>query len=86
MPKAQVIVYSRPCCHLCDEAKEAIRQAGCNDHFDLEEIDIETSRELRLRYQFDIPVITIDGVEVFRHRVDGKKFRKLVLSSQVKHS
>mgnify|MGYP003909081731 CR=1 FL=1 len=79
MLKAHVIVYSRPGCHLCDEAKEAIKLAGCDESFELEEINIQTSRELLLKYQFDIPVIMIDGEEAFRHRVDSKKFRELML-------
>ncbi len=82
MSKAQVIVYSRPGCHLCDEAKEAIRMADCAERFTLEEINIESSRDLLLKYQFDIPVVTIDGVEAFRHRVDSENFRQLILSGQ----
>ena len=78
MPKAHVIVYSRPGCHLCDDAKEAIRAAGCDDPFTFEEVNIESSRELLLKYQFDIPVVTINSVEVFRHRVDPKKFKELL--------
>jgi glutaredoxin len=74
--KPHVIVYSRPGCHLCDEAKEAIRLAGCDEAFTLEEINIETSRELLLKYQFEIPVVTIDGNEAFRHRVEPQKFRE----------
>ena len=79
MSKAHVIVYSRPGCHLCDEAKEAIKLAGCDEAFELEEINIQTSRELLLLYQFDIPVIMIDGEEAFRHRVDTERFRELML-------
>jgi glutaredoxin len=82
LSKAHVIVYSRPGCHLCDEAKEAIRLAGCPDAFILEEINIETSRDLLLKYQFDIPVVMIDGKETFRHRVDSSRFREL-LSGQL---
>ena len=78
MTKAQVIVYSRPGCHLCDEAKLAIQSAGCDDRFTLEEINIESDRELLRKYQYDIPVVTIDGQEAFRHRVDVNKFRELV--------
>jgi len=78
LPKAHVIVYSRPGCHLCDDAKEAIRAAGCDDAFTFEEVNIESSRELLLKYQFDIPVITINDVEVFRHRIDVRKFRELL--------
>jgi glutaredoxin len=77
--KAHVIVYSKPECHLCDEAKEVIKRAGCDHAFDLEEINIQTSRELMLKYQFDIPVVTINGQEAFKHRVDVENFRMLVL-------
>ena len=82
MSKAHVIVYSRPGCHLCDEAKEAIASAGCED-FVLDEINIETSRDLMLKYQFDIPVVLINGVEAFRHRVDREKFRELIQMSDM---
>ena len=78
MPRPHVIVYSRPGCHLCDEAKGVIRSAGCGDAFTFEEINIETRGELLLKYQFDIPVVTINGVEAFRHRVDAEKFEKLL--------
>jgi glutaredoxin len=75
LTKPHVIVYSRPGCHLCDEAKLAINAAGCDDQFTLEEINIESDRELLRKYQYDIPVVTIDGDEVFRHRVDVSQFR-----------
>jgi glutaredoxin len=75
MSKPHVIIYSRPGCHLCDEAKAAITNAGCDDEFTLEEINIESDSELLRKYKYDIPVITIDGVESFIHRVDPKEFR-----------
>ena len=73
--RRHVIIYSRPGCHLCDEAKAAIQNSGCTDQFTLEEVNIETDQELLRKYKYDIPVITIDGVEAFRHRVDGEDFR-----------
>ena len=75
MPKAHVIVYSRPGCHLCDEAKTAIENANCSNHYTLEEINIESDDELLKKYKYDIPVITVDGEEVFRHRVDPQQFK-----------
>ena len=78
MVKAHVIVYSRPGCHLCDEAKAAITSAGCNDRFTFEEINIESDPELLRKYKYDIPVVTIDGVEFFRHRVDVRQFRERI--------
>jgi len=75
MSKPQVTIYSRPGCHLCDEAKAAIESAGCSDQFVLSEINIESDEELLSKYKYDIPVITIDGVESFIHRVNPDEFR-----------
>jgi glutaredoxin len=74
--KARVIIYSRPGCHLCDEAREAIESAGCLDEYTLEEINIESDPDLLRRYRYDIPVITINGVEAFRHRLTSEAFRE----------
>ena len=49
--------------------------AGCGDQIVLQEINIESDAELLSKYRYDIPVITIDGVESFIHRVDPKEFR-----------
>ena len=73
--KPHVIIYSRPGCHLCDDAKAAIMSAGCNDQFTLEEINIESDDELLRKYKYDIPVIAIDGAETFIHRVNAKEFK-----------
>lgn len=78
--KRHIIIYSRPGCHLCDEAKAAIQNAGCSDRFTLEEINIESDEELLRKYKYDIPVITIDGVEAFRHRVNVDQFKIRVIS------
>ncbi len=82
MNKARVIVYSRPGCHLCDEAKAAIQNSGCADHYTLEEVNIESDDELLRKYKHDIPVITIDGEEAFRHRVDPHEFRIRIIRVQ----
>jgi glutaredoxin len=77
--KARVIVYSRPGCHLCDEAKAAIQNSNCADRYTLEEVNIESDNQLLKKYSYDIPVITIDGEEVFKHRVDPEEFRIRVI-------
>ena len=74
MSKPHVVIYSRPGCHLCDEAKAAILSAGCNDQFTLEEINIESDEELLRKYKYDIPVVVIDGREAFIHRIDPRQF------------
>ena len=81
MHKARVIVYSRPGCHLCDEAKAAIEKSNCSNRYTLAEVNIESDEELLKKYKYDIPVVTIDGQEAFRHRVDPDEFRIRVIRS-----
>ena len=76
MIKATVTIYTRPGCHLCDEAKAVIRAAGCDDEFSLEEINIDEDSALSERYGHDIPVIFINGVKGFKHRVDPVEFKR----------
>lgn len=61
----EVVVYSRPGCHLCEEAIEAIvALRGAGYEFELREVDIE-SEELLLRRMLErIPVVEVDGVLV----------------------
>ena len=82
--KAHVIIYSRPGCHLCDEVKQTIERAGCPDEYTIEEINIESDPDLLRRYQYDIPVVTINGVEAFRHRLTAEAFRERLRKSRGK--
>ena len=57
-----VTVYSRPGCHLCEEAVEglvALHREGYR--FELHEVDIESEELLLRRFLEKIPVIEIDG-------------------------
>jgi glutaredoxin len=70
MPKRVLVtLYTRPGCHLCDEAKEAMLAARCAEEYTLDEVNIESN---------DIPVIVINGSEAFRHRVSPDDFRRQV--------
>ena len=73
--KAQVILYTKPGCHLCEVMRREILASGCEDEYTLEEVNIETDAALLERYRFEIPVLTINGVEAFRHRLEAKEFR-----------
>jgi glutaredoxin len=75
MTRAQVILYSKPGCHLCEQMKLEIAKAQCSALFDLKEINIESDSKLMAQYQNDIPVLSINGVEVFKHRLSSEAFR-----------
>jgi glutaredoxin len=71
-----VSVYSRPGCHLCEEAIAAIvdlREEGLR--FELREIDIETDDELHTRYLERIPVVEVDGETVSELELDRDALR-----------
>lgn len=76
--KAQLILYTKPGCHLCDEMKREIQRAVCAELYALAEVDIETDPELLARYHDEIPVLLIDGVEAFRHRLRAAEFKTYV--------
>ena len=81
--KAQVILYSKPGCHLCDEMKSEIARANCAEAFDFEEVNIESDAELFARYRHDIPVLNINGLTVFKHRLRAPDFREYLMDMPI---
>lgn len=58
----EVIVYSRPGCHLCDQALAAIVALGDEGYrFELRDIDIESDEALMRAHLERIPVVEVDG-------------------------
>jgi glutaredoxin len=71
-----VTLYTRPGCHLCDEAREAILALrGELDGFELHEVDIDEDEEARARYLKRIPVVMVDGEIVSELAFDPHVFR-----------
>lgn len=68
-----VTLYTKPNCPLCDEALEQIERAQSIVPFNLVEINILTDPSLYQRYKLDIPVICLDGAELFRHRLKSEE-------------
>ena len=66
-----VILYSRPGCHLCEQARAMLVRAGAR----FEERDIEADDAVFKRYLERIPVIEIDGEEAFELVVDEAALR-----------
>ena len=70
----RVVLYGRPGCHLCEEALEVLlRLRAATGGFELEEVDIETDDELHARYLERIPVVSLDGEELFDYVVDERE-------------
>jgi hypothetical protein len=60
-----VILYTRPGCHLCDEARDAIGRLRAElPPFELREVDIACDDALHSRFLERIPVVEVDGAVV----------------------
>jgi hypothetical protein len=73
-----VILYSRPGCCLCDDAREILERVRRRRPFDLQDRDIENDDALLLAYLERIPVVTIDGVEAFELFVDEAELERRI--------
>ena len=78
--KVRVVLYTKPGCGLCDRMKAEMKNAGVENLYTLEEVNIETDDELFTRYRYDIPVLFINGAEAFRHRLKADEFASHVTS------
>jgi glutaredoxin len=65
-----VTLYRRPGCHLCDDALAVLQRLRAHAPFVLEERDIEADDELLRAYLERIPVIALDGEELYDFFVD----------------
>jgi glutaredoxin len=77
-----VIVYSKPDCHLCVEAMTALRALQSELAFELHERDISTEDTLMHAYFERIPVVVLDGEELFDHFVDETLLRERLESGR----
>jgi glutaredoxin len=59
-----VVLYGRPGCHLCDDARAGLLRLAARRPFRLREVDIEADPALLRRYLERIPVICVDGEEI----------------------
>ena len=71
-------LYSRPGCGLCDEARDVVQGVRERADFDLEEVDISGDDALELEYGIRIPVVAVDGEELFEISVDARAFEAAV--------
>jgi glutaredoxin len=70
-----VTLYGRPGCHLCDTARAALQRVCAQAPFTLREVDITTDDDLHRRYLERIPVVCLDGEELFEYHVDERALR-----------
>jgi glutaredoxin len=74
--KAQLLLYTRKDCCLCQKMKATLSQAARRVPFALKEIDVDTSAGLQAEYGNDVPVLFINGRKAFKHRLTARELEK----------
>jgi glutaredoxin len=69
-----VYLYSRPGCHLCDNARAVLEAAGIA----FEEVDITADPALEAEYGVLIPVVEQGGRQLFEAGMDPNELRALL--------
>lgn len=72
----EVVLYGRPGCHLCDDARAIVERLRGELPFTLVERDIEQDDALHAAYLERIPVLVLDGEELFEFFVDEDELRR----------
>ncbi|HEY2440722.1 MAG TPA: glutaredoxin family protein [Solirubrobacteraceae bacterium] len=70
-----VVLYGRQGCCLCDDARTLLLKVRGERPFNFAERDIDRDERLLRAYLERIPVVTIDGVEMFELFVDESELR-----------
>jgi hypothetical protein len=65
-----VTLYGKPGCHLCEDARAVVGRVSAQRSFDLREVDVTLDPVLFKEYGERIPVLSLDGEELFEFHVE----------------
>ena len=73
---ARVTLYSRPGCHVCEDARAVVERVCADLGESFEEVDITGDDDLLRRFQVEIPVTFVDGEQHDFHFVSEERLRR----------
>ncbi len=65
----RVVLYTREGCHLCDNARDLVRDVCASEGVAWREVDIDSDALVRARLSDLTPVVEVDGVQVGYWRI-----------------
>jgi len=71
-----ITLYSKPDCHLCVDARAILWRVQADVGFELRELDITTDETLHRAYFERIPVVALEGEELFEYFVEEGLLRE----------
>ena len=78
---ARITLYSRPGCHLCDDARMVIEKVCADTGTSYDEVSIDADPELQARFGEEIPVTFVDGRQHDFWRVSEERLRAALATS-----
>src|SRR5690625_6394168 len=72
---ARILFLTREGCHLCEDALPVVRAEADRAGTSVEVVDIDTDATLQRDWDYDVPVIIVDGKVHARYRVDAEQLR-----------
>ena len=75
MSSPRITLYSRPGCHLCDDARAVIGRVCADLGEEYDEVSIDGDPELTDRFGEEVPVTFVDGRQHDFWRVDEARLR-----------
>ncbi|MCE2393980.1 glutaredoxin family protein [Candidatus Poribacteria bacterium] len=79
MDKIKLQLYTKADCPLCDEAKECLESIAAQFPIQIEEIDITANLGLFIKYKELIPVLELEGKQLFVHRIHVKSLKRKLI-------
>ena len=73
-----VLLYGKPGCHLCEDARSLLARLQRSYRIEIEEVDITTDPALFRRYDIRIPVIVIDGTQEIEAPITEQGLRRVL--------
>lgn len=75
--------YTRVDCHLCDDALAVIERVRKQESFELELLDLDRDAppDKRAAYDWEVPVVELDGRKIMKYTVDETRLLRLLRSS-----
>ena len=77
----QVVLYSRPGCHLCDDAADLLERLAQRIPITLTEVNILSDIDLYERYKHSIPVVALTGGPVLAAPIRADELERLLVET-----
>lgn len=78
MESARITLLSRPGCHLCEYAREAVARVCATTGVSWVEVSVDSDPELEREYGDRVPVVLLDDREHDYFRVDEDRLTRAI--------